>query len=312
MFEVRRYTPADKPVWDAFVTKARNATFLFSRDYMDYHADRFTDHSLMVFKRGKLYALLPGNVRGAVFHSHQGLTYGGLLLGRDATADGVCDAFLAINEQLRRDGLSHVVYKPVPHIYHRIPAEEDLYALFVRCRAVLLSRNVSSTIVLDRRIPFTESRCSGLRKALHNGIVISESRDLQSFWRILVDNLRLRYAASPVHSLEEMRLLMSRFPDTIRLYVAADAEGRMLGGTILYLTPNVVHTQYISASEEGKQLGVLDMLFDNLLSRSWQQRYFDFGTSAQEDSCEVVAPLLFQKLGFGGRAVCYDTYRYDL
>ena len=105
---------------------------------------------------------------------------------------------------------------------------------------------------------------------------------------------------------------MSRFPDAIRLYVAADAEGRMLGGTILYLTPNVVHTQYISASEEGKQLGVLDMLFDNLLSRSWQQRYFDFGTSAQEDSCEVVAPLLFQKLGFGGRAVCYDTYRYDL
>jgi hypothetical protein len=39
MFEVKRYTPEDKSIWDKYVDKARNATFLFHRDYMDYHAD---------------------------------------------------------------------------------------------------------------------------------------------------------------------------------------------------------------------------------------------------------------------------------
>lgn len=50
MFEVKRYTPEDKSIWDKYVDKARNATFLFHRDYMDYHADRFRDHSLLFIK----------------------------------------------------------------------------------------------------------------------------------------------------------------------------------------------------------------------------------------------------------------------
>ena len=44
---VVRYTSDQKIVWDSFVAASRNGTFLFMRDYMDYHADRFTDYSLM-------------------------------------------------------------------------------------------------------------------------------------------------------------------------------------------------------------------------------------------------------------------------
>ena len=50
MFEIRRYHTADQPLWDDYVSRARNATFLFYRAYMDYHADRFLDHSLMVYR----------------------------------------------------------------------------------------------------------------------------------------------------------------------------------------------------------------------------------------------------------------------
>ena len=38
MFIIRRYTPADKRIWDLYVAKSKNATFLFRRDYMDYHS----------------------------------------------------------------------------------------------------------------------------------------------------------------------------------------------------------------------------------------------------------------------------------
>ena len=57
------YTPERKEEWDAFVRTSRNGTFLLLRDYMDYHADRFTDCSLMFYREGKLMALLPANLR---------------------------------------------------------------------------------------------------------------------------------------------------------------------------------------------------------------------------------------------------------
>jgi hypothetical protein len=141
---------------------------------------------------------------------------------------------------------------------------------------------------------------------------VQESHDLEAFWQVLTDNLRLCYGAHPVHQLSEMQLLKARFPENIRLFMVTDHHQQPIGGTLLYLTPQVVHTQYISASPEGKKLGALDLLFDSLLAMEWHRRYFDFGTSAQEISCEVNSSLLFQKLGFGGRAVCYDRYHYDL
>ena len=74
MLEIVRYTPDQKQAWNDFVSRSKNGTFLLDRNYMDYHADRFTDHSLMVYRRDKLYALLPGNIAGDTFYSHQGLT----------------------------------------------------------------------------------------------------------------------------------------------------------------------------------------------------------------------------------------------
>ena len=52
MFEIIKYTPEYRQQWDAYVAKARNATFLFYRNYMDYHSDRFKDYSLLFFKKG--------------------------------------------------------------------------------------------------------------------------------------------------------------------------------------------------------------------------------------------------------------------
>jgi len=310
--EFRRYTPADSEAWNAFVARSKNGTFLFDRRYMDYHSDRFEDCSWMVYRKGRLFALLPGNKRGDAFCSHEGLTYGGFVTDERVTAGHLCECFETLNGVLRDEGFKRVVYKPVPWIYQQLPAEEDIYALYVRCRARLTERDASSTVFLKRRIRFAESRRSGIRKGERAGLEVCESDDVEAFWRILTDNLRDKYAARPVHTAAEMRLLKARFPECIRLFVVC-REGEMLGGTVLYLTPQVVHTQYISASQEGRRVGALDVLFDRLINHAgFAQPYFDFGTSAQEDSNEVNSALIFQKHGFGGRCVCYDRYEYAL
>ena len=310
--EIRRYRREDKELWNSFVSKARNATFLFDRNYMDYHADRFDDNSFMFYHKGKLKAVLPANVAGDTLYSHQGLTYGGLLLDKKATVEDVLECFDSLNSWLRENGISKVVYKALPWIYQQYPSQEDLYALTWKCKAQLISRDIASTIVIDNKLKFAESRKSGIRKALSLNIEVGESNDVDGFWHVLEDNLGNRYNAKPVHTASEMKLLMSRFPNNIRLYVAK-MNGEIVGGTLIYVTPQVVHTQYISASVEGKKHGALDLLFDYIINKVYANcRYFDFGKSTEQGGAYLNEPLIFQKEGFGGRGVCYDWYQWEL
>ena len=310
--EIRRYRREDKELWNSFVSKARNATFLFDRNYMDYHADRFDDNSFMFYHKGKLKAVLPANVAGDTLYSHQGLTYGGLLLDKKATVEDVLECFDSLNSWLRENGISKVVYKALPWIYQQYPSEEDLYTLTWKCKAQLISRNIASTIVIDNKLKFAESRKSGIRKALSLNIEVGESNDVDGFWHVLEDNLGNRYNAKPVHTASEMKLLMSRFPNNIKLYVAK-MNGEIVGGTLIYVTPQVVHTQYISASVEGKKHGALDLLFDYIINKVYANcRYFDFGKSTEQGGAYLNEPLIFQKEGFGGRGVCYDWYQWEL
>lgn len=310
--EIIRYRREDKELWNSFVSKARNATFLFDRNYMDYHADRFDDNSFMFYHKGKLKAVLPANVAGDTLYSHQGLTYGGLLLDKKATVEDVLECFDSLNSWLRENGLSKVVYKALPWIYQQYPSEEDLYALTWKCKAQLISRNIASTIVIDNKLKFAESRKSGIRKALSLNIEVGESNDIDGFWHVLEDNLGNRYNAKPVHTASEMKLLMSRFPNNIKLYVAK-MNGEIVGGTLIYVTSQVVHTQYISASVEGKKHGALDLLFDYIINKVYANcRYFDFGKSTEQGGAYLNEPLIFQKEGFGGRGVCYDWYQWEL
>ena len=310
--EIRRYRREDKELWNSFVSKARNATFLFDRNYMDYHADRFDDNSFMFYHKGKLKAVLPANVGGDTLYSHQGLTYGGLLLDKKATVEDVLECFDSLNSWLRENAISKVVYKALPWIYQQYPSEEDLYALTWKCKAQLISRNIASTIIIDNKLKFAESRKSGIRKALSLNIEVGESNDVDGFWHVLEDNLGNRYNAKPVHTANEMKLLMSRFPNNIRLYVAK-MNGEIVGGTLIYVTPQVVHTQYISASVEGKKHGALDLLFDYIINKVYANcRYFDFGKSTEQGGAYLNEPLIFQKEGFGGRGVCYDWYQWEL
>ena len=312
MFEIRRYTADRADEWNQFVAASKNGTFLFDRRFMDYHSDRFRDHSLMVYRDGRLYALLPANQKDDALVSHGGLTYGGLVMSPQCSAKGVLESFMAINTYLRQQGFHSVVYKAIPWIYHQLPAEEDLYALTAVCNARLTIRDISSAIVSTHRLKFTESRRSGFRKALKAGLTVRESDDVDAFWHILNDNLTQKYAVRPVHTADELRLLQGRFPDNIKLWLVYDGD-TPVGGTLLFLTPQVLHTQYISATPYGKQHGAIDLLFDHLIYNIYADYpYIDFGKSTVSDSADLNEQLIFQKEGFGARAVCYDTYEYEL
>lgn len=313
MFEIIRYTPDRKDEWNLFVAQSKNGTFLFFRDYMDYHADRFCDHSLMIYLDGIIYALLPANEADGVFYSHQGLTYGGLVMSQRCKAAQVREVFVELNNYLRSQGFVRVVYKHVPWVYASLPSEEDLFALSNVCHASLRSRDVASVVMLDGRLPFSTLRKRGVKKGLHAGLCVREQTDFALYWRMLELHLAQKFHAKPVHSLDEIMLLKRRFPNNIRLMTVCK-DDVVLGGTLLYDCGQTVKTQYIVASEEGRQHGALDFLFDNLLDcyEAEGRQFFDFGTSNLPENDDLNDSLIFQKEGFGGRAVCYDTYEWEI
>lgn len=312
MFEIRKYDIADRQEWDSFIGKSKNGTFLFKRGYMEYHNDRFEDYSLLVYDNKKLRAVLPANVKDDILQSHGGLTYGGLISDGCMTTETAMEVFSEINKYLLEQGIEKVVYKPTPWIYHTLPAEEDLYAIIQVCGAKLISREISSTVYLPNRPKFSQLRRRCVNKARRNGIIVRESNVIATFWNILNANLEGRYGVSPVHTEKELSLLASRFPDSIKLFMAYDGE-EALGGTLVFVMNEIVHTQYIAASPKGKTVGALDMVFDELINEEFSNyRFLDFGKSTEHHGIWLNKNLIHQKEGFGGRGVCYDVYEWNV
>ena len=312
MFDIRRYTPDCKAEWDAFVAQSKNGTFLFFRDYMDYHSDRFEDHSLMFYRDGRLYGLMPANRKGDVFQTHAGLTYGGLVMDAKTTAAATVELFRELNDYLRAEGFRRVLYKCIPWMYHQLAAEEDLYAIARTCDARLQERDLGTVIIQRNAIRWERVRRRALKRAEEAGIIVERSNDIAGFWQVLCDNLRRTYDSKPVHTLAEMELLHSRFPENIVLYTAKK-DGVILAGILLYVSTQVARAQYSSATPEGKQLGAIDIMYDRIINDDYHHLpYFEFGTSAMADSNAINETLVFQKEGFGGRGICFDRYEWEI
>jgi hypothetical protein len=311
MTQVKLYQSDDQAAWNRFVASSKNGIFLFYRDYMDYHADRFTDHSLMFFDSGRLAALLPANLAGETLASHGGLTFGGVVSDKRMNVPLMMDVFEALHAHAAEVGIKRIVYKAIPHIYHQYPAEEDLYALFAH-HARLYRRDVSSTIPMASRWAFAKGRRGCVKKGQARGIEVRRSDDFETFMAIDERHLQTKHHKCPVHTAAEIGLLASRFPNNIQLYAAYHA-GTMLGGAIMYDSQEVAHAQYIAATDEGKEAGALDVLLDILINKVYaSKRYFDFGISTDRDGQYLDVGLVSNKESFGARTTVYDFYELTL
>jgi hypothetical protein len=308
--EARLYTERDRDDWDAVVRRSRSGHFFFLRDYLDYHADRFADSSLLVYEEGRLRSVLPANRVGDDAVSHGGLTFGGVLSDSSMSANGMLRAVESILERFRSVGVTRLVYKPVPHAYHLVPAEDDLYALY-RAGARLVGRDLSAAIRLDERLPYTKGRRSALKRGRAAGISVEASERFEEFIDLATANLE-RHGAVPTHSGFELAALGRRFPENIRLFTAV-AEEEVIAGVVVYETPVLAHTQYIASSQSGRELAAVDVLIDHLIERyAGTKRWFDFGISTENGGATLNEGLARNKESYGARALVYDRYLIDL
>jgi hypothetical protein len=310
-YSVKQYQESDYENWNAFIGQAKNATFLFHRDFMEYHKNRFQDFSLMIFEDEKVVAVLPSNKVGNEIFSHQGLTYGGLVYDEESKLTTVINAFRAVLLFLEANGIEKLHLKTIPSIYHCKPAEEIQYALFL-AEAQLVRRDSLSVIDLSQQYVFSKIRKRGVQKGKTNGLIIKEETDFESFWdKILIPNLDEKHGAKPVHSLEEIKVLKSLFPTNIRQFNVYH-NGEIVAGTTVFETETVAHCQYISKYEIDENLGSLDFLYHFLITEAFAgKRFFDFGISNESQGKKLNEGLSYWKESFGASTIVHDFYEVE-
>lgn len=310
MYSVIAYSKALRDDWDSVVRQSKNGTFLHLRDYMDYHSDRFSDRSLVLYEKNRPIAIFPCSAHGDQAVSHGGLTYGGLIYGKETHAAAVLDMFKLLAEHYKAAGFKTIIYKPVPRAFHTYPADEDLYGLF-RAGARLSRRDLSSVIELATRPKLSDSRKNTARKAPKAGARFAEIQDFDGFHKLL-SSVLAKFGSCPVHSSAELTLLKSRFPNNIRLF-GAILEDRLLAASLVFDCGHIVHTQYMAASEEGRALGALDFLLTQLIDAVFSDKqYFSFGISTENQGLLLNEGLIRQKEGFGARGMVHDFYEWVL
>jgi hypothetical protein len=310
-YTVRQYQESDYLNWNAFVSKAKNATFLFHRDFMDYHKDQFEDYSLMVFEGEKLVSILPANRVEDVLYSHQGLTYGGLVYGEKLKLASVILIFKTVLFYLNENKISKIQIKTLPSIYHNKPSEELNYALFL-AEAQLIRRDTLAVIDLSKPILIANGRKEGVKKGTKKGLEIREVNEFEDFWNIiLIPNLKNKYQAKPVHSLQEIANLKEKFPENVRQFNVYYND-EIVAGTTLFESENVIHSQYISVDKTKSKNGSLDFLYHHLITHIFEgKHFFDLGTSNGDERRMLNKGLSFWKESFGASTVVHDFYEVE-
>lgn len=309
-YEVIKYSSSFYNHWNEFVLTSKNATFLFHRDFMEYHQDRFEDYSLMVFKNNIVVAILPANIFDNKIYSHQGLSYGGLILPNKSSLKTTIESFYAILKFLFELKIDTLFLKQLPKIYNKRPSDELDYLLFI-LKSKIIRKDISMTIPLKNRLEYSNLRKRQIKLALQKNLKVRLETDMTSFWNeILIPNLRNKYGVKPVHTLTEINILRDKFPNNIKQFNVYFMD-EIVAGCTVFETENVAHLQYISTNKE-KNLGGLDFLIDYLITSVYKEKkYFDFGISNENEGNNINEGLLNWKQSFGASTIIHDFYQIE-
>lgn len=314
MIRIEKYSGEKEDIWNRFNQESKNSLFMFDRKYMDYHSDRFKDHSLLFYDEDKLIAILPLSEHGEELKSHGGLTYGGFITDSKMKQHTMMDCFKTFISYAKENGFSKVTYKCIPHIYHNQPAEEDRFALFAN-GAQLVTVDVSTYVNLSSPLKMPKGRKAQISRAKREGVVIEELSSLEDF-EVFIDLenavLNERHEVSAVHTGAELKLLKDRLPENIHFF-AAMKDGKMIAGTVVYEYDTVVHTQYMAADDEARTIGALDLAVATVIEKyKDSKKWLDFGISTEHGKIYLNEGLCSQKEGFGGRTGVYEIWELNI
>lgn len=309
MISIRRYSPAFAEAWNEVLNDSFNGTFLHSRSFLAYHGSRFEDFSVLGFKGDIPIVIFPANIWDNTIYSHQGLSYAGFIIRRGTSIEDIKSVIDQTLSFYRNSLIKNLVIKMVPDIYSAI-SQKPVVDILIELGAELIRRDFIHALSLPIEINAIPKR---LRSLKHDpNIKIEKNSSFQSFWeKVLIPNLSKKHGVKPLHTAEEINYLASAHPGNILQYNVMYKE-ELVGGTTIFNTSLVAHSQYIASTEPGRKIKALDHLFKFLFFKEFpDKKYFSFGVSHDPKSLLLNIGLAFWKESLGARQFNADFYRIN-
>lgn len=302
------YNPTYKNQWNEFVKKSANGCFLHDRNFMDYHADRFEDHSLMFFDKEELAACFPAHQSGSTLHSHLGLSYGALLtLKQQVEASSETRQIQSVNANIYPGLLQNLVNYSKDKNFEKLelklpppffdPYFEKHYKNLFEWDFQTIEESLDLVVYLKEDWLPSPKKTIGYRNGKFDSLQIVVSEDLKEFWNeLLIPQLQKRHDAKPTHTLEEIELLQSRFPSQILQYYV-EHEGHKIAGITLFDYGNILKVQYAAANPTGFERNAMDFLYLEIIQEAKDQgrEFVDLGTVNNRDGSINEGLLRFKK-----------------
>lgn len=229
MIYVKKYNSEMKSEWDYFVNNSKMPMFMFNRDFMEYHKDRFIDASIMFYDDMDLVGVLPASLHDDEVRSHGGLTYGGVICSEKMKQQKMIDCFAAMISFYKSMGISKIIYKSIPYIYHTYSAQEDLYALFLN-NATIQKIEPSCTVDLTCPYKMPKGRKAQISRAKRERVHVEETTDFDSFISLENEVLKKYHNTCAVHTGNELASLYKKLPDNIRCFAGYDENKQIIAG----------------------------------------------------------------------------------
>ncbi len=273
--EVIRYHESWRASWDSFIMKSKNGMFQFLRSFLDYHGNKFSDHSLIFMEKDRVVACLAGHQVDDCYHSHKGLSYGGLV----TNIENISQLQLLIGAMegyLTAQGFKNYNLRVLPGFMH--PINESLHYLLLENGASMTNYRLTMLVNLHEEITYSSTINRKIKKYANSHSTVGLTKDLPAFYQHLADGLNNKYQVSPLHTLEELQLLQTLFPDHLECWEVI-IDGEFAAGCILFMDRNWVKLQYLFSAESNAST----LLLHQLYSIKGRFQYFDLGSSNSLD-----------------------------
>jgi Acetyltransferase (GNAT) domain len=312
----------EERLWQEFLFRSANGTLFQDLNFLRYHPqDRFDFHHLVLKRQGKPIALVPGGLNRSdaqiAFSSPVGASIGGPIVAPNLSANLALRMLEALQEYAKRQGWSGI-YMTLPPNYYSFETSGLLEFALFSTGFRLERRWLCPVIPLDSS-PEAYERCyrtrqiSPVRAARRNGVRSVETGigGLENFLLPFRDTYS-RHGVPATHTELEIRDLLIRFPDRIRIHLAMHGDVPIAGLLVFHLTKTVATTFYICRSsghlgEHGPALLIADAM-DRLAAAGF--RYLDLGPSASD--LKFNQGNTFFKEGLGAVGHCRDLWCWNV
>ena len=314
--KIIRYKNSEhKDIWDYYIQKSNNGTIFHLRNFLSYHRERsFQDCSFMFYHKKNIEAVFTGAIIDNCLYSHPGASFGGFVYNELSFpyANQIVDELILAARQLK---LSEIVIIPPPFIYYKKYNETMEYCLYSK-GFNNIEYYISSFVNLENDlISQMHDRKKRYIKKMQGEVEIQESDDLESFYPILINN-KLKHKAKPTHTLEELKILMNRFPNQIKLLVSSKDQ-KIIGGALNFITNDntcILFYNMIDYDYQHLQIASIQIYESLKWAKNNSLKFLDIGVSQiyKEDKIIPHESLINFKEQFGAQAMIRKVMKLEL